>query len=201
MTQTRGFDCTQDLSSHGQQVLDGGYSFVIRYTFSGISRAKTILTYREALHLSGMGIFLVNVFQNSADHAGYFTEDQGVKDGVSAFAYARSGLQQPIQTPVYFAVDYDASYDDLKHRIAPYFEGVRRSRGAYLVGVYGSGLVCRVLKELGLVSFTWLSQSIGFRESHLYVDWNMKQLPSGRFHGLSVDFDVSNGNGGGFHVR
>lgn len=197
----KGFDTGSDCSHLGQAILDAGFTYICRYTYSITSHSKTKLSRAEALHLSGMGIFLVNVFQNSADKAAYFQEEQGIHDGSVAFPYARQTLQQPIQTPIYFAVDYDASEEDIRHRIAPYFEGVRRSRGAYFVGVYGSGLVCRVLKELGLVSFTWLSQSTGFRESKTFHDWNLHQLPGGTFHSLDVDFDESNGNGGGFLVK
>lgn len=198
----KGLDTGADLSAHGQQLIDAGIGFCCRYTFSITSHVKTKLSRSEALHLSGMGIFLVNVFQNSADHAGYFSAEQGDKDGHDAFWYADNTIRQPLGTPIYFAVDYDASEHDLQSRIIPYFRELWKGmQGDFKIGVYGSGLVCRRLKELGLVSFTWLSQSTGFRESKTFHDWNLRQLPSGTFHGIDVDFDESNGNGGGFFVK
>ena len=34
----------------------------------------------------------------------------------------------------------------------------------YAVGVYGSGLTCRLMRDAGFAKFTWLSQSTGFRD-------------------------------------
>ncbi len=203
MTTSKGFDTGSDCTPHGQQILDGGYSFCARYTFSGVSHAKTKLTHKEAAHLSGMGIYLVNVFQNSADHAEYFSRKQGTSDGMAAFAYANDVLQQPHSAPVYFAVDFDASEEDMRRRVIPYFLALDNVRGQYQCGVYGSGLVCRKLHELGLVSFTWLAQSMGFRESKAYRDgkqWSLLQHMQTTFHGLQIDPLESQGNGGGFKV-
>lgn len=198
---TKGFDCAQDCSAHGQQIKDAGYEFVVRYTYSLTHSSKDKLTRAEALHLSSMGIYLVTVFENAGDHAGYFKYSQGSSDGLSAFNYAFVTVKQPEATPVYFAVDYDATEQDLQQRVIPYFQAIRSYRGGYHVGVYGSGFVCRRLKELGLVSFTWLAQPPGWAESD-YQDYNLKQLmPSKTFHGLDIDEDISNGNGGGWQVR
>jgi hypothetical protein len=37
------------------------------------------------------------------------------------------------------------------------------------VGVYGSGLACRNLRERGVAAFSWLSQSTGFAGSQEYA--------------------------------
>lgn len=198
---TRGFDCVSDLTPFGAEIVAAGYSFVARYYFSGISHAKVKLSRAEALHLSSMGIYLVSVFENAGDHAGYFNGLRGDADGRDAFVYARDTIQQPDNTPIYFAVDFDASEADLRSHIIPYFYALRDSPRAHHVGVYGSGFVCRRLKELGLVSFTWLAQPPGWAESD-YQDYNLKQLmPSKTFHGLDIDEDISNGNGGGWRIE
>ncbi len=197
----KGFDTISDCSSHGGQIKSGGYSFVARYYFSGISRVKTKMSYSESKHLSSMGISLVAVFENAADHASYFSLGQGTLDGASAYSYAAHTIKQPEQTPIYFAVDYDASEQDLQQRIIPYFKGVRQSRGNYFVGVYGSGFICKRLKELGLVSYTWLAQSSGWSESKTYTDYNIKQGATTTFAGMDIDTDISNGDVGGFKVE
>lgn len=197
---SKGFDTISDCTSHGGQINSAGYKFVARYYFSGISHVKTKLTHAEAKHLSDMDISLVAVFENASDHAGYFSLGQGTLDGASAYSYAANTIHQPEGTPIYFTVDYDASEQDLQQRIIPYFKGVRQARGNYFVGVYGSGFVCRRLKELGLVSFTWLAQSTGFSESREYTDWNIKQGNTTTLFGMDVDLDVSNDNAGGFRV-
>lgn len=200
---SKGFDTTEDLSSRGQQILDSGYGWCGRYYHSLSHSTKQKLTRAEALHLSSMGIFLVAVFQNVNNSAGYFSFSQGQSDGVSAFEYAASTIHQPAGSPVYFAVDFDATETDLQVHILPYFRGVRMWSQEYHVGVYGSGFVCRRLKELGLVSYTWLAQSSGWSEYHKYRDskeWNILQGMGIKFHGVDVDPDDSNGNGGGFKV-
>lgn len=199
----KGFDTGADCTSHGRQILDGGYGWVGRYTYSIVSHAKTKLTRAEALHLSGMGIYLVNVFQNSADHAGYFFSFQGVKDGTNASDYAKNTIKQPTGTSIYFAVDYDASWQDMESHILPYFHGLKAAMepAGYHVGVYGSGFICRRLKEEQLVNFTWRAQSLGWAESREHRDYNIVQHDTISWHGLSIDPNDSNGNGGGWQVK
>lgn len=198
---SKGFDTTEDLSSRGQQILDSGYAWVGRYYYSGISHSKTKLSRAEALHLSGMGIFLVAVFENAGDHAGYFSAEQGDKDGQNAFWYADNTIRQPLGTPIYFAVDFDASEHDLQSHIIPYFRELWKGiQGDFKIGVYGSGFVCRRLASLGLVSYTWLAQSKGWAESREKRDYNIVQHDTITWHGIEIDPGDSNGNGGGFRV-
>lgn len=197
---SKGFDSISDCTSHGVQIKSSGYSFVGRYYFSGISHVKTKLSYKEAKHLSDLGIYLVAVFENASNHKEYFSLVQGTLDGASAFSCAENTIKQPLGTPIYFTVDYDASEQDLTQRIIPYFKGIRQSKGEYLVGVYGSGFICRRLKELGLVHFTWLAQSGGWSESKTYSDWNINQGNTTTLFGMDIDLDQSNNNAGGFKV-
>lgn len=193
---SKGFDCTDDLTDHGGQIVQAGYEFVGRY-YCGPSHNKTRLTRAEALHLSGLGLFVVSVFENDGDHAGYFSYSQGVDDGRNAFDYAWL-IKQPLKTPIYFAVDFDATEVEFTNHIVPYFKGIYH--GAHPVGVYGSGFVCRRLLELGLVSHTWLAQSPGWAEWDTFKNWNIKQLPTVTWNGLSIDPDISSGNGGGWKL-
>lgn len=199
----KGLDTAQDLSAHGQQLVDGGFTYVCRYTFSVAHSSKDKLTHSEAVHLSRMGIYLVNVFENDPTKPEYFSYSKGVSDGTAAFDYAFGVLGQPKGTPIYFTVDYDATEHDLQTHIIPYFKGLRTPKYGYLLGVYGSGLVCRRLLEEGLVSFTWLAQSTGWAEYREYEQsgkWNLRQLWSTSWHGIDVDTDISNGNGGGWKL-
>lgn len=199
----RGFDCTEDLTSHGGQIVQAGYEFVGRY-YCGPSHNKTRLSRVEALHLSGLGLFLVTVFENNGNHAGYFTLQQGLNDGGNAFDYGAIIIRQPAGSPVYFAVDFDATESDIQQHIIPYFDGVRGSmhrHGGSAVGVYGSGFACRRLLELGLASHVWVAQSPGWAEYHTFNDWNLRQGATVMWNGISIDLDVSSGNGGGWQVR
>jgi Domain of unknown function (DUF1906) len=106
-----------------------------------------------------------------------------VFDGTSAYHFAEHEIGQPAGTPIYFAVDYDASQADVSGVISQYFRGIAdafntigSNNPAYSVGVYGSGLVCSSLLNAGFVRFTWLSQSTGFRGSKTFKAFNIKQL-------------------------
>lgn len=201
---SKGLDATMDLTPYAGEIKAAGFEYVARYYYSGISHAKVKLSRTEALHLSSMGLYLVAVFENAGDHAEYFSNHQGVMDGSDAFAYAFHSIGQPFKTPVYFAVDYDASEQDLQSRIIPYFKGVRYTTSRnddYFVGVYGSGFVCQRLLSLGLVSYAWLAQSTGWAEYEEFKasgKANLVQSATTVQFGVQIDPLLSNGNGGGF---
>ena len=172
-----------------------------------ISHAKTKLTPAEAEALSAAGLYVVAVFENAPTQASYFSHAKGVSDGAAAFRYAADQIGQPLSSPIYFTVDYDASSGDLGGVIADYFTGLAEAFAAeshggdsYPIGVYGSGLTCSQLTARGAVTFTWLAQSSGWSGFHTFTTWNLKQGPTQTVLGLSVDLDQSQGHGGGFQV-
>lgn len=113
-------------------------------------------------------------------------------DADRAIALARS-LGQPVNTAIYFGVDgADQNFKDKdelnegKKLIEAYFATVSaKLRDAnYEIGVYGSGLACRRLRdELKYVKYCWLSMSTGHPESKNYEAkqvsantlWELKQ--------------------------
>jgi hypothetical protein len=81
------------------------------------------------------------------------------------------------------AHDADFSAAQIAQFVLPYFQGVQDALDAasggmsvYRVGVYGSGLECRTLRDAGLACFSWLAESRGWRESATYTGWNIKQF-------------------------
>lgn len=178
----KGFDADRDLTPFGYCLLAEGYSFVCRYY--NVNDPLKNLTYPEASFLSGIGLGLVAVWENGfPTESSYFSEPKGYYDGLEAYQYASLTINQPSNTPIYFAVDYDASVEDVNGPISSYFTGLAkafnelsRNNPKYHIGVYGSGLVCGRIKEAKLASYTWLAQSTGWRESGLYNDYNIKQL-------------------------
>jgi hypothetical protein len=89
---------------------------------------------------------------------------------------------QPADSAVYFAVDADFSAQQIQSAVVPYFESVQRvfsqagGGTRYLaIGVYGSGLTCRLIGQLPFVSFSWLAESSGWRESSTFGAWSIKQ--------------------------
>lgn len=178
-----------------------GISAVGLYYFAS-SAFKRLLTRDLARQISAAGLYLFSVWENGfPTTGGYFTQSRGAYDGARAAACALSA-GQPSGTPIYFAVDYDASVSDLAG-ITAYFTALKPLLKAdgYLAGVYGSGLVCRHLDDAGLVEKTWLSQSRGFSG---YEGWlahaDIVQGPSQQLLGMDVDTDTTTGSAGGWQV-
>lgn len=192
---SKGFDTTADCTEHAAAIKEAGYAFVARY--SSHSAWKN-MTLPEVRALSTHDIYIVNVWESAGDRRSFFTYTQGQMDGAAAYAFAQH-LGQPVNSPIYFAVDCDIE--------APveYFKGVRMSfqkhgtigKTVYRVGVYGSGDVCRELRLKGYASHAWLAQAMGWSGSKAYYDWNIKQGPAETLFGMDSDLDESSAKGGG----
>ena len=182
-----------------------GVRTVIRYynfSNSGVFPNKR-LELPEAEALSSNEMQIAVVFQQRQDRLADFSESKGFNAGRTAFRHAQNNIGQPVNSGIYFSVDFDASNSEITNNVIPYFKGVRNaftqeSGGdpAYRVGVYGSGLVSSRLTAEGLIQLTWLAMSRGFRGTQ-------EALEAGEFHlaqrapathlcGLGVDFNDSN---------
>ena len=206
---TKGFDANMDLTRFAGCLKAVGYDFVGRYY--NINNPHKNLALGEAQALVAAGLTIVAVWENGfPDHTAYFSHSKGVFDGTSAYHFAQHDIGQPANTPIYFAVDFDASQNDVNGFITAYFQGIKDAfntisgnKPAYQVGVYGSGLTCSSLLNAGLVRFTWLAQSMGFRGSKTFKNFNIKQLLQKREcksvqGGVAGDPDTSPGNEGSF---
>jgi len=207
----KGFDANVDLTRFADCLKSAGYEFICRYY--NVNNPHKNLTLGEAKVLVAAGLRLVAVWENGFPiKATYFSHQKGVFDGTAAYHFAEHNIGQPAGTPIYFAVDYDASQKDVKGVITDYFQGIIEAfktisvnHPIYSIGVYSSGLVCSSLLKAGLVQFTWLAQSTGFQGSKTFKDFNIKQLAAkleckavhGGVHG---DPNISQGNEGGFTV-
>lgn len=190
----RGLDCAVPTNDYAGCIKAAGYTFICRYLHVGSPNA---LTLGEAEHAAAEGLYIVSIRETNPTHAGFFTYAAGKFDGLEALRAAKE-CHQPTGTPIYFTVDYDASQDDLA-AILKYFNGVRSVvMENYLVGVYGSGLVCATIKGGGWAHFSWLAMSRGWAGSQDYTDYDLLQTGGGEVCGLSVDFDTSNGDSGGW---
>lgn len=145
----RGID-TPDVTTHkAAQIKDRGFAFVVRYYRSSTSHF-TPLTRSEVQALKAADLYIVTVYEGASDHKSYFSPAQGKQDARQAHQQAMAA-GQPSGTPIYFAVDYDAAESHLSHNILPYFQAVKSTLdnlgGEYEIGVYGSGLTCRWLRD------------------------------------------------------
>ena len=201
----KGFDANRDCSKLVAKITTSGVNFVTRYYSHSASKN---LSAAEAKVLSDAGINIVTVWEADGADPATFTRANGVNDATSAHTMAMS-IGQPAGTPIYFAVDFDATPVQVNAGVIPYFQGVAagfaaiaHGNPAYTAGVYGSGFVCDKLFGLGLVTHTWLSMSAGWLGSRTYAGWNMRQhLTSDPFNfGFSIDPDEAKAEYGGFRV-
>jgi Domain of unknown function (DUF1906) len=157
----------------------------------------------EAQALAASGMEVAVVFQQGQNSAAAFSDAQGFKAGLAAFRHARTKINQPAGSGIYFSVDFDASTSEVNQRIVPYFQGVRRAFSqesgggpSYRVGVYGSGLVSSILTAKALIELTWLAMSRGFRgtkEALQAGQFHLAQVPPEKILcGLDVDFNDPN---------
>ena len=165
----RGLDASEPLTDAAACLKEQGFGFAMRY-YSVDPANKKNLKLPEARALVKAGLKLGVVFEETAKRSlkGRAT---GVDDAKSAHRTAVNEIGQPPNTPIYFAVDFDAKPQEIA-TIENYFEGVRdglaEANGGsplYTVGVYGSGLVCTELLKKDLVTFSWLTESTGFNGS------------------------------------
>src|SRR5437588_4833777 len=160
---------------------DEGLTFVCRYYDDSGNRSAKCMDRAEvdALHAAGLQIF--SVYETCAGlctggctgspcGVEYFTQAQGEYDGRAALEAARSA-GQPKVTPIYFAIDYDAGFDELDV-ITDYFSGINDVlAGEYSIGVYGSYRVCEFARDRWpAVSHRWQTYAWSRGERLVEVD-------------------------------
>lgn len=159
-----------------------GKTFVIRYYSRTTQQPEKRLRPKEAAALARAGLQLAVVYQDRARETADFNLERGRLDGASAFA-AAGQVGQPAGSAIYFAVDTDFSSAQITQFVLPYFKGVREAldeasggHSHYRIGVYGSGLTCRLLLQSSRVELTWLAEATGWRESKVFAAWDVKQF-------------------------
>lgn len=115
--------------------------------------------------------------------AGDVTCDKGYADAVRAHQ-AALGFGFDAGTVIYFAVDYDATGDQIASNVVPYFHGVVAGLGDhgdhYAHGVYGSRNVCTPVTSSTSARWSFVSgMSYGFSGNMgfpLPVNWAFNQI-------------------------
>jgi hypothetical protein len=203
-------DTSQNARNLVSCLQDRGITAVGRYYTKKRTNSK-ILTFDEARLLSGAGIKIWPVYQNRHREDVDFSSVKGKQEAEDALDYAKTIINQPTDTAIYFSADFDATPAILNAAIRPHFEAIAAAFAAagnpYRIGVYGSGFVCKSLLAAQLVQLTWLAQSSGFRgtaEFKASRRWNILQfLPVDGFCDFEDDVDPdeindANGDFGGF---
>jgi peptidoglycan hydrolase-like protein with peptidoglycan-binding domain len=190
-----GMDASADCAPFAASLVAAGMRFVARYYSRFAAKA---MTRAEALALSRAGLQVAAVYQDLNDDIRYFSPVLGRESAFRALEQA-AAVGQPAGSAIYFAADFDPTPAQLGGPMMDHFREVARAFAAaptrYAVGVYGSGLACRTIRDAGLAAYTWLSGSAGFRESESFrPQANLVQIaPSRTICGgrLPIDDDVA----------
>lgn len=182
-----GVDTVSNVTNVVNEIKNQGYSFVIRYYSNSANSKRT--SAAEIAAIGNAGLKRVVVYQNIHNTYQKFTKEIAQSDAADAINQAKS-VGQPSST-IYFAVDYDASASEIDGNIKVYFQTLQSTleKAAYGVGVYGSSLTCKKLKEAGIVGRTWLSMSTGWGFGTQWTDWNIRQTGPVTVAGISCDKD------------
>ncbi len=132
---------------------NNGKQFVCRYYDNSGGTSPKILDAAEVASLHSVPLKINTVYEtcggdctaagctSSPCGIAYFTPSQGTYDAQQALAAAqRAG--QPAGTPIYFAVDYDASAADFAVMVEYFNSAYNVLTPTYQVGVYGSFALC-----------------------------------------------------------
>lgn len=192
---TQVIDTNHDVTRHLDAIKAAGVRTIIRYDNRLNPGGEKQIKLAEARAIAAAGMRLGIVYEGAGDQSGQFSDGIGHLDAT----YARDQAAkrgQPDGSAEFFAVDFDANGLQIRLNVIPYFQGVRRAfaedsgKPKLRVGVYGSGLVCRSVAESGLAELTWLSESTGWTESHVYLasgKWNLRQHHPQTIAGLDTD--------------
>jgi peptidoglycan hydrolase-like protein with peptidoglycan-binding domain len=194
-TTTAGMDASVNCGPFAACIVTAGMKFVARYYSQSASKAVTRM---EALALSRAGLKLAAVYQDVDNDIRYFSSALGRQCALRALAQA-SAVGQPAGSAIYFAADFDPTPAQATGPLTDHFRSVAQAFSAaatqYAVGVYGSGLTCRTVRDAGLAAFAWLSGSTGFRESESFrPEANLVQIaPDRKICGgqLAIDDDIA----------
>ncbi|MGF7236620.1 MAG: glycoside hydrolase domain-containing protein [Frankia sp.] len=196
-------DCATLLNSaRAQAIKAAGYETVGRYI--GTNAAKD-LTAAEIQIILANGLTFFPIYQEYNNALSYFDAVQGATQAQAAYAAAQN-LGLPQNTIIYFAVDFDATADEIRSNVLPFFSGIDavfHSNGyGYLVGVYGSRNVCSMVSATNYVVTSFVSgMSTGFSGNlgfPLPTNWAFDQiktltLASGAAGQIEIDNDIKSG--------
>lgn len=180
---SKGFDTTVQLTAtQATGLVKAGFTHVGRY----LDNNWKAITKQEADLLKASGLQIISIFESNPTSVSYFTVVKGKVDAVQAIGFAKV-IGQPLNTAIYFTVDYDAQPSDYNEILA-YFQSVKANLGSYKLGIYGSYDVLNFLhsKDIGDYYMQTLAWSHGKKCTFLNIYQNACDQ---KLNGISVDTD------------
>lgn len=193
-------------AQQAQTLVTNGRTIVGRYITGG-STKKLSIAELEILYEAGLKVF--PIYQTTNNYKEYFTAARGRRDAYYAFEALRD-LYFPDGTTVYFAVDFDATVDDVQDYILPYFSAIKETYDSYAndryeIGIYGPRNVCTMVRDAGYSTSSFVCDmssgfacNIGFP---LPADWAFDQISTvtiGSGEGsIEIDNNIASGRNNG----
>ncbi|QOT23993.1 MULTISPECIES: glycoside hydrolase domain-containing protein [Micrococcales] len=176
---------TQVTAARAGALTAQGREVVGRYltNVSGAGALNKKIQAGELTDIFAAGLRIFPIYQTTAASALYFSEPQGAIDARLAVD-AAAGYGFGRATTIYFAVDFDATDDDIANRVLPHFRGIASMMhhlgDRYRIGVYGTRNVCRRVSEEGLAEFSFVAgMSTGYSGNLGYLlpeNWAFDQI-------------------------
>ena len=150
-------DCATKLTAaKAKTLVDNGYEIVGRYltgTYyagNGIYKSKA-LDSDELKIIFNAGLKVFPIFETGGYESVYFSNNQGRIDaGIAMNAASALGFDR--DTVIYFAVDCDATSEEITSYIVPYFKAVYQRYQTigmpFKIGIYGTRNVCATVCSL-----------------------------------------------------
>src|SRR6185312_15108515 len=174
--------------------------FIVGYYGHG----RKVMSPGAASVISAAGLPLVMVYEDAPTSVEYFTRERGKADALEAVRQAKA-LGQPVESAIYFVVDYDAIDKDIRGPVYAYgyaFSDTLAS-SSYLCGCYGNGAVCAAMREADIVHYTFVwgaHKTNGTQEFIERNTWDLMQSPTvpAAVNRLGFDDDPDIGKAAGF---
>ncbi len=186
-------------AARARALADAGYALVGRYLDNAPGGRNKKIQPGEPAAIFAAGLRVFPIWQYGARDLGDFTYATGREHGDLAHRSA-AGHGFGRGTVIYFAVDYDATDEEITSNIVPYFHGVQASlasRGRrYVAGVYGSRNVCSRVSGATFTAFSFVS-GMSYRFSGnlgfpLPENWAFNQIKEFSFGSGADAFPLDN---------
>lgn len=144
------------------------------------------LTPSELVDLRERGLRVYLLWETTADDA-KGGHDAGVKAANAAHA-AAAALSLATNAVIYYAVDWDATSNEIRKEVAPYFGGIGEASPHVRIGGYGSYAVIAYLMGNAFIEFGF--QTYAWSNGQWYAGAQLRQVHNGAtIGGATVDED------------
>ncbi|WP_278628264.1 glycoside hydrolase domain-containing protein [Thomasclavelia cocleata] len=179
---------------------NAGYTHVGRYLTGTVgSTTSKALTRAELNEIFRVGLRVFTIYQDGGASSTYFNAKQGKIDAEKAVAAANNlGFKE--KTIIYFAVDYDFTYDQMLKKVVPYFKEIKKyfarsiNMKNFRIGIYASRYICTCISNYGYASSSFVADmSRGYSGNLGYKipnNWAFDQFNEYKFSYINGTFDL-----------